>query len=83
MGFENWEKLLRICESLAGTYPGVNVVQEYYKMLAWLEADGRRKKKRLKVFAVNWLSKAHRQLLEVELRETVRHQLRRGEARNF
>ena len=75
--------IILICDALRETFMGVNVMAECNKMVAWLEANPNRQKKNLRRFAVNWLANAYRQLLEVELRETVRHQLRRGEARNF
>ena len=64
-------------------FPGIDMTLELMKMGMWLNANPARRKRNYKRFIVNWLSNAHRQLLEVELRETVRHQLRRSEARNF
>ena len=64
-------------------FPGMDMTVEFMKMGLWLYANPARRKRNYKRFIVNWLSNAHRRLLEVELRETVRHQLRRGEAKNY
>lgn len=61
-------------------YSGVNVLQELAKMTAWLAANPKRGKKNYHRFAVNWLTRAHNQLLEAEVRENVRQQYVRREA---
>ena len=39
-------------------YPGVNIKQEFKKMLDWLNSNPNRRKKKIKSFITNWLNKA-------------------------
>ncbi len=59
---------------------GLDVAGELLKAEAWLEANPTRRKKNLDRFFVNWLNRAHRELLAVELRENMRRAQRRVDA---
>ena len=59
-------------ENFESTYPGVNVPQELRKMDLWLRINPKRRKRSYSRFVTNWLSRVHRQLLEIEVRENVR-----------
>jgi len=52
-----WEKV----------YAPLNVRQEIAKMHQWLEANPRRRKKRYERFVVNWLNKAHAQVVSAQV----------------
>ena len=54
---EKWEHI----------YPGVNVRNELAKMEEWIDAK-RAERKNWKLFAIRWLSKNHRNLLEAEVK---------------
>jgi hypothetical protein len=56
------------------TYPGVNVTEELEKMVEWLHANPRKRKKNYYRFAVNWLASAHTRLLEAEVRALARRE---------
>src|SRR5271166_4014695 len=57
------------------TYHPLNVRQEIEKADHWLEANPKRRKKNIYRFLVNWLNKAHAQVLvaEVKAREGYRN----------
>lgn len=59
-------------EDYESAYPGVNVPQELRKMDLWLRINPKRRKRSYSRFVTNWLSRVHRQLLEIEVRENVR-----------
>ena len=48
-------------------YAPLNVRQEIAKMHQWLEANPRRRKKRYERFVVNWLNKAHAQVVSAQV----------------
>lgn len=45
-------------ELWSGAYPGVNLEQEVNRAVAWLEANPQNRKKNIKRFLINWLSRA-------------------------
>lgn len=59
-------------------YPAVNVLQEMRKMEVWLDANPERRKKKYERFIVNWLGKAHSNLLNAELGVLMREGMRKS-----
>ena len=68
----------RILEWEASYFP-LNVRQEITKMYEWLEANPRRRKKNYARFAINWLGKAHAQVVVAQAQ--ARSYARVGEVR--
>jgi hypothetical protein len=66
---------IKDCERV---YPGVNVWVELHKMDKWLKVNPERRKKRYERFVVNWLAKAHSDLLRAEVAVMVREDIRRS-----
>ena len=56
----------RILEWEQSYYP-LNVRQEIEHMHAWLEANPKRKKKNYMRFVINWLNKAHAQVVSAQV----------------
>jgi len=48
-------------------YAPLNVAGELLKMKQWLDANPRRRKKNYNRFIVNWLSKAHAQIVSAQV----------------
>jgi len=53
-----WEEFDKFIEA----YPAVNILVEMRKMVCWLDANPKRRKKNIKRFINNWLAKSHRDL---------------------
>lgn len=58
-------------------FPGVSIVTELKKMECWLEANPDKRKRQYRRFVVNWLSRAHSNLLGRELEFMLKEDMRR------
>lgn len=67
---DEWEK----------TYSPLNVAGELEKMVLWLDANPKRRKKNYNRFVINWLNKAHAQVVSAEVSARVEREQRRKDA---
>jgi len=58
---EEWEKV----------YAPLNVAGELTKMILWLDANPKRRKKKYERFVINWLNKAHAQVVTAQVQARV------------